>query len=139
MKNDFRFWFARAAVLLLPLVLSSRVLVGAEPAQDKQRINPHEESALTPAFLKENQEHQIEVAKSWKVFHDFEFENRREQSGISFEQHPVDDASKTYMAVHYDHGNGVAAADVDNDGRLDVYFVNQVGGNQLWRNMGAGK
>ena len=30
-------------------------------------------------------------------------------------------------------------ADVDGDGRADLYFVNQVGGNQLWRNLGNGK
>ena len=46
---------------------------------------------------------------------------------------------KTYKAAHYDHGNGVAVADVDGDGRLDIYFVSQVGGNQLWRNLGGGK
>jgi enediyne biosynthesis protein E4 len=37
------------------------------------------------------------------------------------------------------HGNGLAIADVDGDGRTDIYFVNQVGGNQLWRNTGGGR
>ena len=37
---------------------------------------------------------------------------------------------KTYKAAHYDHGNGLAIADVDGDGRTDVYFANQVGGNR---------
>ena len=46
---------------------------------------------------------------------------------------------KTYKAAHYDHGNGLAIADVDGDGRTDIYFVNQVGGNQLWRNAGGGR
>jgi enediyne biosynthesis protein E4 len=41
--------------------------------------------------------------------------------------------------VHYDHGNGIAVADVDNDGLYDIYFVNQVGGNELWKNLGGGK
>ena len=41
--------------------------------------------------------------------------------------------------MHYDHGNGLAIADVDGDGLLDIYFLNQVGGNQLWRNLGGGK
>ena len=35
--------------------------------------------------------------------------------------------------------SGVVVADVDGDERLDIYFVNQVGGNELWRNLGAGK
>ena len=41
--------------------------------------------------------------------------------------------------VHYDHGNGVAIADVDGDGRSDLYFTTQVGGGELWRNMGGGR
>ena len=30
-------------------------------------------------------------------------------------------------------------ADVDGDGLEDIYFVNQLGGNQLWRNLGGGR
>jgi enediyne biosynthesis protein E4 len=41
--------------------------------------------------------------------------------------------------VHYDHGNGIAVADVDGDGLLDIYFVNQLGGNELWKNLGNGR
>jgi hypothetical protein len=33
------------------------------------------------------------------------------------------------MAVHYDHGTVLDVADVDSDGRLDVFFVDQLGGN----------
>src|SRR5262249_45826877 len=72
-------------------------------------------------------------------FHDFQFEDHYESSGIRFEQHVVDDAAKNYKAVHYDHGTGLAVADVDGDGLLDIYFVNQLGGNQLWRNLGHGR
>ena len=61
------------------------------------------------------------------------------ESGISFRHRIVDDAGKTYKAAHYDHGNGIAIADVDGDGLSDVYFVNQVGGNQLWKNVGGGR
>ena len=72
-------------------------------------------------------------------FHDFQFTDRRAESGITFQHRIVDDAGKTYKAAHYDHGNGLAIADVDGDGRSDIYFVNQVGGNQLWKNVGGGK
>src|SRR3954470_2136349 len=138
MKKRLHLRAVRFGALLWILSLTN-VVFAADPNTDRQRINPHPESALAPASIERNKEKQIEAAKSWKVFHDFQFSDRREESGINFEQHPVDDASKTYMAVHYDHGNGVASADVDNDGRLDVYFVNQVGGNELWRNAGGGK
>src|SRR5262245_64811254 len=73
------------------------------------------------------------------AFHDFQFTDRLAESGITFVHHPVPDAGKTYKAAHYDHGNGLAIADVDGDGLIDIYFLNQVGGNQLWKNVGGGK
>jgi hypothetical protein len=92
----------------------------------------------------------VEALPTWKaaqektafeigVFHDFHFQDRVAESGIRFVQRPTDDSSKHYKAVHYDHGNGLAAADVDGDGRIDLYFVNQLGGNELWKNAGGGK
>jgi hypothetical protein len=33
----------------------------------------------------------------------------------------------------------MAVADVDGDGLYDIYFVNQLGGNELWKNLGNGK
>jgi hypothetical protein len=82
---------------------------------------------------------QVKAAAGLAAFHDFQFTDRLAESGITFKHGIVDDAGKSYKAVHYDHGNGVAMADVDDDGRLDIYFVNQVGGNQLWRNLGGGR
>ena len=49
------------------------------------------------------------------------------------------DLGKYYKATHYDHGTGVAVADVDGDGALDLYFVNQAGTNALYRNLGGGR
>jgi hypothetical protein len=82
---------------------------------------------------------QVKAAAGLAAFHAFQFTDRLAESGITFRHGIVDDAGKVYKAVHYDHGNGLAVADVDGDGRLDVYFVNQVGGNQLWRNLGGGR
>jgi hypothetical protein len=79
------------------------------------------------------------TAGKFKVFHDFRFTDRLPESGITFVHQIVDDAGKTYKAAHYDHGNGVAVADVDGDGRTDVYFTSQMGGNELWKNLGGGK
>src|SRR5215470_565774 len=137
MKTIFRpvgWWFL--AFFLLGTVFALR---GADVSTEKQIINPLGSSQDTIQALEANRQKQIEAAKSWKVFHDFQFSDQYEASGITFEHHPVDDAAKNYKAVHYDHGNGLAVADVDGDGLLDIYFVNQLGGNQLWRNLGQGK
>src|SRR5262245_52807242 len=115
---------------LLVFLNSTETVFGASAQAGKQVINPFTESGKTAQNLEANRQKQVEAAKSWKVFHDFQFENRGEQSGINFEMQPVDDASKNYLAVHYDHGTGLAVADVDNDGKLDLYFINQRGGNQ---------
>jgi len=82
---------------------------------------------------------QLEAVGQFKVFHQFRFTDRLKESGITFVHRAVDDVRKHYRPVHYDHGNGIAAADVDADSRDDIYFVNQVGGNELWRNLGGGR
>ena len=69
----------------------------------------------------------------------FRFEDRREASGITFVNRIVDDAGRSYKSVHYDHGTGLCAADVDGDGREDLYFVSQRGSSELWMNSGDGK
>ena len=92
-----------------------------------------------PQWLVERQKAQRENSGSFRVFHDFQFADRRIESGIRFRNKIVDDAGRAYLAGHYDHGNGVAVADVDLDGLEDIYFVNQVGGSELWRNRGGGE
>ncbi len=82
---------------------------------------------------------QLETVNQFKVFHQFNFTDKLKESGITFEQHIVEDAGRYYKQVHYDHGNGIAVANVNGDGLYDIYFVNQVGGNQLWKNLGGGK
>jgi len=82
---------------------------------------------------------QLETVGEFKVFHEFQFADRLKESGITFVHHAVDDVTKHYRPVHYDHGNGLPAADVDADGLYDIYFVNQVGGSELWKNLGHGR
>jgi enediyne biosynthesis protein E4 len=82
---------------------------------------------------------QLANASQITVFHGFQFTDRLPESGITFRNEAVDDSGREYKAVHYDHGNGVAVADVDGDGLLDLYFVTQLGNNQLWKNLGKGK
>ena len=82
---------------------------------------------------------QLSAVESIRVVHDFQFVDRLPETGITFRNRVVDDAALTYKAAHYDHGTGLAIADIDGDGLLDLYFVNQIGANELWRNRGAGR
>ncbi|MBL9127082.1 MAG: CRTAC1 family protein [Verrucomicrobiales bacterium] len=79
---------------------------------------------------------QRRAANAWSVDHDFRFTNRLAATGIRFVHGMTEDSGKSEKAVHYDHGSGIAVADVDADGRPDLFFANQIGGNQLWRNTG---
>jgi cytochrome oxidase Cu insertion factor (SCO1/SenC/PrrC family) len=99
----------------------------------------HPKEVLDPPWLREREQAQLRTVAQFEVFRDFRFEDRVHESGITFVNRVTDDSGKAYKLVHYDHGNGVAVADVDGDGRLDVYFVNQLGGNELWRNLGNGE
>ena len=107
--------------------------------KDSSRARPPSAGAATPAWLAERGRQEIELAARSSVVHDFRFTDQRQASGITFANRVVDDASKTYKLVHYDHGNGVCAADVDGDGLPDLYFATQLGTNQLWRNLGNGR
>ncbi|MCI0724171.1 MAG: VCBS repeat-containing protein [Acidobacteria bacterium] len=90
-------------------------------------------------WLQARKQAQIKTLDKFSVFHDFQFSDRCPESRITFKHGIVDDAAKQYKAIHYDHGNGLAAADVDADSRVDLYFVNQLGSNELWRNLGKGQ
>ncbi len=82
---------------------------------------------------------QLNTVDQFDVFHGFQFTDRIAESGIGFKHRVVSDAGKTYKQVHYDHGSGLAVADVDGDGMLDIYFTTQVGSNGLFRNLGGGR
>ena len=82
---------------------------------------------------------QQQTANQFRVYHQFRFEDRIHESGITFVHRIVDDSGLNYKAVHYDHGNGLAVADVDGDGLSDVYFVNQAASSELWKNLGNGR
>lgn len=75
----------------------------------------------------------------YQAYRGFRFIDRVAESGITFEYRAVDDAGRDYKPAHYDHGSGLAAADVDGDGLVDLYFCTQLGSNQLWRNRGGGR
>lgn len=124
------------AVLACVIVLGTALAAQQAPPVTTR---PVPADLLDTSWLAARRDAQLKAAASLEPFHAFRFTDHQAESGISFRHRIVEDAGKRYKAVHYDHGNGVAIADVDGDGRLDVYFVNQVGGSQLWRNAGGGR
>jgi hypothetical protein len=100
---------------------------------------PSPPDLINPLWRKNRREAQLQSVGKLDAFYDFKFTNRIEDSGIRFRHKIVADAGKDFKLVHYDHGNGIAIADVDGDGLYDIYFVSQVGGNELWRNRGGGR
>src|SRR5580765_4720493 len=143
-KGRFALEFVMVAALVAgTLILGGTAQRGGTAVQliprgaDDMRLVP-EELADT-SWLQRLKDEQIKALAGVSAFHDFQFTDRLKESGITFRHRIVDDAGKDYKAAHYDHGNGIAMADVDGDGLIDIYFVNQVGGNQLWRNLGGGR
>src|SRR4051794_32545245 len=67
------------------------------------------------------------------------FHERAAEAGITFKmQYLPGEQGERFRGNLYDHGCGVAIADVDGDGRDDIYFTNQLGRNALYRNNGDG-
>ena len=57
--------------------------------------------------------------------------------GIDFRNSLSPDRSRLFQNLL--NGSGLAAADVDGDGLVDLYFCHKQAGNQLYRNLGGGK
>ena len=118
-----------------PLVLALAVQSWAQPPE--RLAVPA--SVVAPPWLESRRQTQLARIGQFEAYHDFGFVDQAIASGIDFRNRVVDDSGKAHKPVHYDHGNGLAVADVDGDGFCDLFFVTQVGGNQLWRNAGAGR
>ena len=67
------------------------------------------------------------------------FRDVARESGLDFHMGFLPDESGTTFKINlYDHGCGVSIADYDGDGHEDVFFLNQLGSNGLFRNRGDG-
>jgi cytochrome oxidase Cu insertion factor (SCO1/SenC/PrrC family) len=108
----------------------------AEPGANDAFVPPN---VTHPEWLASRKANEIASAASITVPHDFVFTDQIGASGITFQHGASMNVGKYYTANHYDHGTAVAAADVDGDGLTDLYFVNQVGGNKLYKNVGGGR
>ena len=137
-RRFYSFAFLLCAALGSSLLLSAQGGPQGQPARGTT-IRYVPDDVQESSWLGRVAAAQTKAMSGVSAFHNFQFTDRVAASGITFKHRIVDDAGKTYKAAHYDHGNGVAVADVDGDGLTDIYFVSQVGGNQLWKNRGDGK
>ena len=132
-------WLAYVTAVLFTLAGCNHTAQVGEEARSATPENiGFPADVLAPAWLAERERAQIAAVGATKVRADFRFFDRRLESGISFRHSCLPDSAKDFRAVHYDHGNAVSVADVDGDGRSDLYFANQAGPNALWRNLGDG-
>ena len=115
------------------------VLIRSEGSPGQPAIYPIPEDVIDPPWLESRRQAQLATVDELEVFCDFQFVDHIKDSGITFRNRIVEDVGKYYVAVHYDHGNGVAIADVDGDDLYDIYFTTQHGSNELWRNLGQAK
>ena len=62
------------------------------------------------------------------------------EAGIDFRMRFLEgEQGENFKINLYDHGSGVAVADYDGDGDDDIYLLNQLGPNALYRNDGKGR
>ena len=122
------------------MILAAAIpLVGSCSGSPEKASSEKPGASTTPTWLVERGRQEADLAGKSAVVHDFKFTDQREQSGITFQNRVVDDAGKDYKLVHYDHGAGLCSADVDGDGKPDLYFATQLGTNELWKNLGNGR
>jgi enediyne biosynthesis protein E4 len=128
-----------ALLAALLLIVAFLVVGNRAPGQVSPQVVQYPDPDIGVNSLAARKQAQAKTVNQFKVYHDFRFTDKLKESGITFIHHTVDGVSKHFVPSHYDHGTGIAVADVDGDGLPDIYFVNQVGGSELWKNLGNGK
>ena len=121
---------------LLPLLLAAGSVGAQEPHRQSIEV-PSNDPGTNSLTARKNI--QLQILNQIEVPANFIFQDQQPASGIDFEHRSVEDSLKSWIPVHYDHGNGIAAADVDGDDLYDLYFTTQLGSNRLYRNLGGGR
>ncbi len=129
-----------AGGLIASVPLAVLFLLALSLSTEAQLLDSDNDKAeRTLKLLQNRKQQQVQLSRDLQAFHDFQFTDRIQGSGITFKHEMADDAGKNWKPAHYDHGNGIAAADVDGDGKTDLLFITQLGSNRLYRNLGGGR
>ncbi|MEE2641496.1 MAG: FG-GAP-like repeat-containing protein [Planctomycetota bacterium] len=131
--------FKKTFGLVLPEIEATEKYADLFPGDEKVTHLASPPDIATSHWMKARQAAQMASRSSIKAFVDFQFSDQLQSSGISYDPQIVDEQRWRLQVNHYDHGNGVCLCDVDNDGKLDLYFTSQASRNELWRNLGDGR
>jgi hypothetical protein len=113
---------AHAGASAAAVLAASALCAGCDETERKPKASP-----VAPA---------AEIAAP----HDVQFEECAEKAGMRFRMRYLpDEQGENFKINLYDHGCGVAVADIDGDAKDDVFFCNQLGPCSLFKNLGGGR
>lgn len=134
----------RKAVLILVVVGSSVLILTSILTRPSTRSRPgptvSSENPMKDAPLPEPPAASVEeVLAKTEDRPDARFQEVALRSGLHFRMTFLTrEQGQVFKINLYDHGCGLAVGDIDGDSDEDVYFANQLGPNQLFRNRGDG-
>ena len=121
----------RLALLLLSTSLASGVVAQPAAGPGSRRATAVPQIDWGWEMLPVREFAQRQTLDRFEVFYDFQFRDAQPESGITFQNQITPDSAIFYQPNHYDHGNGIAVADVDGDELFDIYFVTSWGQRAL--------
>ena len=132
------FLIALCILAFTPLKIAHAESGDPEPAQ-LLRPFPEPSEVVDPPWLTRRQQAQLAAAQAYESFATSPLPTSLELAALRFAIGWWRNSGKSYIPVHYDHGNGPSRGGCGWRCLYDLYFATQVGSNQLWRNRGEAR